>query len=77
MKLNEAKEQFVSTWGALGTNWGINGTMARIHALLLTSDEPLTTEDVMEQLKNKPWKCQHEYPRFNGLGIGFQGDYLR
>jgi len=51
MKLNEAKEQFVSTWGALGTNWGINGTMARIHALLLTSDEPLTTEDVMDQLK--------------------------
>jgi DNA-binding transcriptional regulator GbsR (MarR family) len=51
MKLNEAKEQFVSTWGALGTNWGINGTMARIHALLLTSDESLTTEDVMEQLK--------------------------
>ena len=51
MKLNEAREQFVSTWGALGTNWGINGTMARIHALLITSDEPLTTEDVMDQLK--------------------------
>ena len=51
MKYNEAKEQFVSTWGALGTNWGINGTMARIHALLLTSAEPVTTEDIMEELK--------------------------
>lgn len=51
MKFTEAKEQFVSTWGALGTNWGINGTMARIHALLLTSPEPMTTEDIMEELK--------------------------
>jgi len=51
MKFNEAKDQFISTWGALGTNWGINGTMARIHALLLTSAEPLSTEDIMEQLK--------------------------
>lgn len=51
MKYNEAKDRFVSTWGALATNWGINGTMARIHALLLTSPEPLSTEDIMEGLK--------------------------
>lgn len=51
MNYTDAKEQFISTWGALGSNWGINGTMARIHALLLTSPEPLSTEDIMEQLK--------------------------
>lgn len=51
MKLKEAKEQFIETWGALGSQWGINRTMSSIHALLITSDIPLSTEDIMEQLK--------------------------
>ena len=50
MKLTEAKQKFVEAWGTLGTNWGINRTMAQIHALLLTADEPLSTEQIMEQL---------------------------
>ena len=36
--------------GKLGSEWGINRTMAQIHALLLISPEALTTEDVMEEL---------------------------
>ena len=50
MKLIEAKQQFVSSWGAFGTHWGINRTMAQIHALLLISPDPLTQDDMMEQL---------------------------
>lgn len=50
MKLNEAKQQFISSWGAFGTNWGINRTMAQIHALLLVSPDPLTQDDMMEEL---------------------------
>ncbi|MDB5227641.1 MAG: transcriptional regulator [Bacteroidota bacterium] len=50
MNLKEAKQQFVQAWGALGTQWGINKTMAQIHALLLLANEPLSTEDIMEQL---------------------------
>lgn len=50
MKLNEAKQQFISSWGAFGTHWGINRTMAQIHALLLTSPDPLTQDDIMEEL---------------------------
>ncbi|MEO6228719.1 MAG: MarR family transcriptional regulator [Ferruginibacter sp.] len=50
MKLTEAKQQFISSWGAFGTHWGINRTMAQIHALLLVSPDPITQEDVMEQL---------------------------
>ena len=50
MKLNEAKQQFISSWGAFGTHWGINRTMAQIHALLLISPDPLTQDDVMEEL---------------------------
>ncbi|HMK24434.1 MAG TPA: MarR family transcriptional regulator [Chitinophagaceae bacterium] len=50
MKLNEAKQQFISSWGAFGTHWGINRTMAQIHALLLISPDPLTQDDIMEEL---------------------------
>lgn len=50
MKLTEARQQFISSWGAFGTHWGINRTMAQIHALLLVSPEPLTQDDIMEEL---------------------------
>ncbi len=50
MKLTEAKQQFISSWGAFGTHWGINRTMAQIHALLLISPDPLTQDDIMEDL---------------------------
>lgn len=50
MKLAEAKQQFISSWGAFGTHWGINRTMAQIHALLLVSPDPLSQDDIMEQL---------------------------
>jgi DNA-binding transcriptional regulator GbsR (MarR family) len=50
MKLTEAKQQFISSWGAFGTHWGINRTMAQIHALLLVSPDPLTQDNIMEEL---------------------------
>ena len=50
MKLSEAKLQFIASWGAFGTHWGINRTMAQIHALLMVSPDPLTQDEVMEQL---------------------------
>ncbi|MET0391982.1 MAG: MarR family transcriptional regulator [Chitinophagaceae bacterium] len=50
MKLVEAKQQFISSWGAFGTHWGINRTMAQIHALLMVSADPLTQDDLMQEL---------------------------
>jgi DNA-binding transcriptional regulator GbsR (MarR family) len=50
MKLTEAKQQFISSWGAFGTHWGINRTMAQIHALLLVSPDPMTQDNIMEEL---------------------------
>lgn len=50
MKLVEARQQFIQTWGALATQWGINRTMAQIHALLITAPDALSAEEVMEQL---------------------------
>ena len=51
MKLEDAKIKYIHTWGSLATNWGINKTMAQVHALLLVSTEPLSAEDIMETLK--------------------------
>ncbi|MEP2935817.1 MAG: MarR family transcriptional regulator [Gilvibacter sp.] len=50
MEFKEAKNKFISTWGALGTTWGINKAMAQIHALLFISPDPLSMEDIMEEL---------------------------
>jgi DNA-binding transcriptional regulator GbsR (MarR family) len=49
-KLKQSRDEFVAQWGALGTQWGINRTMAQIHALLMTAPEPLSTDEVMEDL---------------------------
>ncbi|MEZ4897861.1 MAG: ArsR family transcriptional regulator [Saprospiraceae bacterium] len=51
MEFKEGKALFVMRWGLLGTEWGINRTMAQIHAILLISPKPLCTEDLMQELQ--------------------------
>jgi DNA-binding transcriptional regulator GbsR (MarR family) len=51
MKLDEAKHKYIQTWGSLATSWGINKTMAQVHALLLVSTKPMSAEDIMETLQ--------------------------
>ena len=51
MEFKEAKNKFVQTWGALGSQWGINKTMAQIHALLMVSSEAISMEEIMEELQ--------------------------
>lgn len=50
MQYEEARHRFIQAWGTLGSSWGINRTMAQIHALLLISDKPLSTEQIMVDL---------------------------
>lgn len=50
MKLIEAKAEFINQWGILGSQWGINRTMAQVHALLLVASQPLSTDDIMQEL---------------------------
>jgi len=50
MQFEDAKKEFIQTWGTLGSNWGINRTMAQINGLLLIATKPLSTEDIMEEL---------------------------
>lgn len=45
-KLPAAVERFVLHWGDLGGQWGVNRSVAQIHALLYLSDHPLAAEDI-------------------------------
>jgi DNA-binding transcriptional regulator GbsR (MarR family) len=51
MEFIQAKNKFIQTWGSLGSQWGINKTMAQIHALLLVSPYPISMEEIMEELQ--------------------------
>lgn len=46
----DSQAMLVRRWGELGGYWGINRTMAEIHALLFVTGEPLCTDDVMARL---------------------------
>jgi DNA-binding transcriptional regulator GbsR (MarR family) len=43
-------ERFVLHWGEMGTSWGVNRSVAQIHALLYLSETPLTAEDIADRL---------------------------
>ena len=50
MTITASKIQFIQTWGILSSQWGINRTMAQIHALLLMEKSNLSTDEIMEKL---------------------------
>ena len=64
-----ARDEFVAQWGAMGSAWGINRTMAQIHALLMTSDAPLTTDDVMADLKISRGNAHQNLRELAGWGL--------
>src|SRR5687767_3554819 len=50
VQLTDVAKKFVLHWGEMGTRWGINRTVAQIHALLFLSERPLTAEQIAETL---------------------------
>jgi DNA-binding transcriptional regulator GbsR (MarR family) len=50
MKLSPITQQFVLHWGEMGTRWGVNRTVAQIHALLYMSENALTADEITETL---------------------------
>lgn len=50
LEFSDCKQKFLDTWGKLGPQWGINKTMAQIHALLLVSKNPLNVEQMLKEL---------------------------
>jgi DNA-binding transcriptional regulator GbsR (MarR family) len=51
MDWQEGKAKFIQTWGAMGGDWGINRTMAQVHALLMIAPHALTAKDIEGELK--------------------------
>jgi DNA-binding transcriptional regulator GbsR (MarR family) len=44
-------EAFILHWGEMGTHWGVNRSVAQIHALLYLSDRPLHAEEISDSLR--------------------------
>ncbi|MGB5982269.1 MAG: winged helix-turn-helix transcriptional regulator [Nonlabens sp.] len=51
MKLEHGRHKFIQAWGSLGSAWGISKSMAQIHALLLSSNAGMSTDEIMEEIK--------------------------
>ena len=49
-KLPPAVESFILHWGDMGGQWGVNRSVAQIHALLYLSERPLTAEEIADTL---------------------------
>src|SRR5271163_756804 len=67
--LTAARDEFIAQWGAMGGAWGINRTMAQVHALLMTSDRPLTTDEVMAGLKISRGNAHQNLRELVGWGL--------
>ena len=50
MRLTPVMERYVLHWGEMGARWGVNRSVAQIHALLYLSPEPLTAEEIADTL---------------------------
>jgi len=50
MTLSKTAREFILHWGEMGSRWGVNRTVAQVHALLYLSPQPLTAEDIAEAL---------------------------
>ena len=50
MQLTPAMERFILHWGEMGTRWGVNRSVAQVHALLYLSPKPLNAEEIADTL---------------------------
>lgn len=50
MRLSPVMERYILHWGEMGTRWGVNRSVAQIHALLFLSSRPLTAEEIADTL---------------------------
>ena len=50
IELSDIQQRFILHWGEMGTKWGINRTVAQVHALLFLSTRPLDAEEITETL---------------------------
>ncbi len=68
-KLSSVQQKFVLHWGEMGTRWGINRTVAQVHALLFISPGPLNADDIVETLAVARSNVSTSLKELQGWGI--------
>jgi DNA-binding transcriptional regulator GbsR (MarR family) len=68
-KLSAVQQNFILHWGEMGTRWGINRTVAQIHALLFISPRPLPAEDIADTLAVARSNVSTSLRELQGWGI--------
>ena len=69
MRTTALQQNFILHWGEMGTRWGINRTVAQIHALLFLSDKPLNADDIIEALDIARSNVSTSLKELQGWGI--------
>src|SRR5215469_10434546 len=67
--LGPVRQKFILHWGEMGARWGINRTVAQIHALLYISDRPLHAEEIAETLGVARSNVSTSLKELQGWGI--------
>lgn len=67
--ISPVQERFITHWGEMGTRWGINRTVAQVHALLYTSDRPLNAEEICDTLGIARSNASNTLKELQGWGI--------
>ena len=68
-KLSPVQQKFILHWGEMGTRWGINRTVAQIHALLYLSPKPLNAEEIVQALSVARSNVSNSLKELQGWGI--------
>jgi DNA-binding transcriptional regulator GbsR (MarR family) len=68
-QLTPVQQKFILHWGEMGTRWGINRTVAQIHALLYIAPEPLNAEEIAETLSVARSNVSNSLKELQGWGI--------
>jgi DNA-binding transcriptional regulator GbsR (MarR family) len=68
-ELSPAQRKFILHWGEMGTRWGVNRTVAQIHALLYISPQPLNAEDIASRLQVARSNVSTSLKELQGWGI--------
>jgi len=69
VKLSEVQQRFILHWGEMGSRWGINRTVAQIHALLYLSDRPMHAEEIAATLEVARSNVSNSLRELQGWGI--------
>jgi len=68
-KLSPVQQKFILHWGEMGTRWGINRTVAQIHALLFISQQPLNADEIVQLLGVARSNASTSLKELQGWGI--------